>query len=165
MCSITTTKRRRFFWAVWSSAPPSRVPFKRPDFSDGGAESLAEAEAAAEARIGMSVVLVDPLWARAWIRVLRGEAPWPSKASREPSRAARPEPTSVEPGSVWAILGVSREATEAELKAAFRRRALETHPDQGGSEEAFRSVLRAHDEAKRRIGKPRARRATKSPSK
>lgn len=162
VCSITTTKRRRFFWAAWWSGPPARVPFRRPDASDGGASTLEEALAAAEVRAGAPLTLIDPLWARAWIRILRGEQAWPSKASREPRGASG----SVERGptdgpSIWATLGVTRDVTEAELKAAYRRKAIETHPDQGGEQEAFRQVLRAYDEARRRLKKPRARTAKK----
>ncbi len=134
-----------------------RVPFKKPDASDGGATTREEALAAAEKRAGMKLVEIDPLWARAWIRILRGEPAWPSKASREP-RAARPEASassSAETASIWQVLGVGRDVTEAELKAAYRKRALETHPDHGGDEAAFRRVLRAYDEAKRRLRKPR----------
>lgn len=157
VCSITTTKRRRFFWAVWWSGPPTRVPFRRPDASDGGATTREEAFAAAEARAGMSLTEIDSLWARAWMRILRGEPAWPSKASREP---AGPRPTSSGKAgetSIWQTLGVTRDATEAELKAAYRRRALETHPDHGGDEESFRRVVRAYDEARRRSRKPRPR--------
>lgn len=161
VCSIATTKRRRFFWAAWWSGPPAHVPFRRPDASGGGAGSIEEALAAAEAKAGASLLPIDPLWARAWMRILRGEAVWPSKASREP-RTPRARPPTGERGeelSIWQILGVHRDVTEAELKIAYRRRALETHPDHGGDAEAFRSVLRAYEEAQRRLRKPRPRRA------
>ena len=155
VCSITTTKRRRFFWAVWSSAPPSRAPFRKPDASDGGASTYEEALAAAERRIGGKVVVIDALWARAWIHVLRGEAPWRSSTSHEPRRASVVEPAPAE--SVWATLGVSRDVTAAELKLAYRRRALETHPDHGGDAESFQKVVRAYREASLRLRKPRRR--------
>lgn len=157
VCSITTTKRRRFFWAAWWSGPPVRIPFKKPDASDGGAATREEALAAAEERAGVKLTEVDPLWARAWIRILRGEPAWPSKASREPRRAPS-SPSTTE--SIWHVLGVSRDVTEAELKAAYRRRALATHPDRGGDDETFRRVLAAYEEAKRRLRKPRPRRTT-----
>jgi len=157
VCSITTTKRRRFFWAAWWSGPPERVPFRKPDASDGGAATWEEALAAAEARAGRPLVVVDPLWARAWMRILRGEPAWPSKASREPRGAHASSPKEPPQQSIWSVLGVSRDVTPEELKAAYRRRALETHPDHGGDEEAFRRVLRAYEEAKRRIARPRRR--------
>ncbi len=155
VCSITTTKRRRFFWAAWSTQP-RHAPFKKPDASGGGEASHEDALAAAEREMGSSVVLIDPLWARAWIRVLRGEPPWPSKASREPRSSARPNNVVLE-DSVWSILGVTRDVSPEALKAAYRKRALETHPDQGGDEGTFRRVVRAYAEAERRLRKPRPR--------
>jgi hypothetical protein len=141
-----------------------RVPFKKPDASDGGAATREEALAAAEKRAGKKLVEIDPLWARVWIRILRGEPAWPSKASREPSsREARPDSGSVQPGegqqnvSIWGLLGVTRDVTESELKAAYGKRALETHPDQGGDDETFRRVVHAYAEAQRRLRKPRPR--------
>lgn len=156
--SITTTKRRRFFWAAWWSGPPLRVPFKKPDASDGGAETYEDAIAAASARAGAPLTVTDPLWARAWMRILRGEDPFPSRASREPApKRAAP---AIEPGSIWELLGVTKDVTLGDLKAAYRRRAIELHPDRGGDAETFRRLLAAYEEAQRRIARPRsARRA------
>jgi hypothetical protein len=161
VCSITTTKRRRFFWAAWLHSPPTRIPFKKPDASDGGASTREEALAAAEKRAGVTLAMIDPLWARAWIRILRGEAAWPTKASREPSRGRpRPEERKEEDvaqnkESIWILLGIGRDATPTELKAAYRKRALETHPDHGGNDESFRRIVAAYEEALRRINKPK----------
>jgi hypothetical protein len=156
--SITTTKRRRFFWAAWWSGPPSRSPFRRPDASDGGSSTEEDALASAEARAGTKLGRIDKLWARAWIRVLRGEHPWPSRASREPA-GAKPDGLlpKAEAESIWTILGVSRDVSVVELKAAYRQRVLETHPDQGGNEQAFQRVVRAYAEATRRLRRPRPR--------
>lgn len=155
VCSITTTKRRRFFWAAWWTSPPVRVPFKKPDASDGGAGTVEEAMAAAEKRAGMTLGRIDPLWARAWIRILRGEEAWPSKRSAEPR--VRTVTETNDRASVWAILGVTRDVTTEELKAAFRQKALATHPDRGGDDASFRAVLRAYEEAQRRLKRPRPR--------
>jgi len=155
-CSITMTKRRRFFWAAWWTAPPTRVPFRKPDASDGGASSYEAALAAAEKRAGTALTIVDPLWARAWIRVLRGEHPWPS-ASTEVPRSRSLDRPEVPSDSVWAVLGVTRDVTEDDLKLAYRKRALETHPDHGGDPVAFRRVLDAYKDARRRLRRPRRR--------
>lgn len=155
VCSITITKRRRFFWAAWWSAPPRRVPFQRPDASDGGAATHEEALAAAVARAGRPLSPTDPMWARAWIQILRGQTPTfpkahpPKTATDAPRAAAR---------SVWAILGVEQGVTLEELRAAYRKRALETHPDHGGDVEAFRALIEAYAEARRRLRVPRRRR-------
>jgi hypothetical protein len=160
VCSITTTKRGRFFWAAWWTRPPSHVPFFPPDASDGGAPTYEEARARAEKRAGRSLGIVDPEWARAVVRTLRGQDVWPSQASRAktgPSTEVVDE-APPEPGSIWAELGIDRNATEAELKAAFRKRALEAHPDHGGTDEMFRRLLKAHHEAQKRLKRPRRKR-------
>lgn len=157
VCSITKTKRGRWFWAAWWTRPPTQVPFRKPDAEGGAAKSREEALAAAEKRAGASLTEIDSLWAKAWMRVLRGQQPWPSKASREP-RAPRRERAAPTAESVWSLLGITAQATQAELKAAYRKRATETHPDRGGDPETFRRVVAAYAEAKKRIKKPRRRR-------
>jgi molecular chaperone DnaJ len=52
------------------------------------------------------------------------------------------------------ILGVSKSASQDEIKKAFRKKAHELHPDKGGDEKAFKEVNTAYqvlgDEAKRK---------------
>ena len=45
----------------------------------------------------------------------------------------------------YALLGVPRNATTAEVRKAFRGKALEQHPDRGGDEESFRLLSKAYD--------------------
>ena len=45
----------------------------------------------------------------------------------------------------YAILGVSRDADQSEIKKAYRKKARETHPDYGGDEEAFKAVSVAYE--------------------
>ena len=46
---------------------------------------------------------------------------------------------------LYATLGIHRESSELEVRAAYRRRALETHPDKGGDHEAFLGVIHAFE--------------------
>lgn len=41
------------------------------------------------------------------------------------------------------LLGLPAAATAAEVEAAYRRRAWESHPDRGGEQEAFRRLVQA----------------------
>eukprot|EP01031_Cornospumella_fuschlensis_P026409 gene26409-31911_t len=47
--------------------------------------------------------------------------------------------------NAYATLGVSRNASEADIKAAYRKQSLKYHPDKGGSHEKFLSVKNAYD--------------------
>ena len=126
-CSITRTKRGRWFWAAWWTGAPVHVPFRKPDAEGGAARTPEEARAAAEARSGRPLAVIDPWWARAWMRVLRGQEPWPSRASREP-RAARERAPGDATGdvagdgrsSIWRVLGVPSDVDDEGLKAAYR---------------------------------------------
>ncbi|KEG15189.1 putative chaperone DNAJ protein [Trypanosoma grayi] len=55
----------------------------------------------------------------------------------------------------YKTLGVSRSASPSDIKKAYRKRALETHPDQGGKKEDFAEVAEAYEclsnEEKRRV--------------
>ena len=167
VCSIAPTRRRRFLWAAWWSGPPSRDPFRKPDAFAGGARTREEALSAAERAAGAHLVEIEPRWARAWGRVLIGQAPWTAREADRSDvadtkagspRASRETPAGEAPRpSVWTLLGVTPEASATELKRAFRARVLATHPDRGGTAESFRDVQRAYEEAQRRIARPRKR--------
>jgi len=43
------------------------------------------------------------------------------------------------------ILGLKPGATEEEVKKAYRKKAIETHPDKGGNEEEFKKVTEAYE--------------------
>lgn len=55
--------------------------------------------------------------------------------------------------SPFDVLGVDADASDDELRRAYRRRLRETHPDTGGSAAAFQAVQRAWQ----RVGTPEAR--------
>lgn len=48
--------------------------------------------------------------------------------------------------SPFEVLGVDRDAGPREIHRAYRQRVKETHPDQGGSAEAFQRVREAYEE-------------------
>jgi molecular chaperone DnaJ len=45
----------------------------------------------------------------------------------------------------YSILGVSKSATEAEIKKAYRQKARQLHPDHGGDEEMFKELSNAYE--------------------
>lgn len=45
----------------------------------------------------------------------------------------------------YKILGVDRNADVKDIKKAYRKRALETHPDQGGNKEEFAEIAEAYE--------------------
>lgn len=149
VCSITATQRRRFFWAAWWTGAPCEAPFRAPDASNGGAATMEDALAEAEKRSARYLALIEPYWARAWNRVLRGErAP-----RRPPPRVARPQRSA--PRSAWELLGLPAGSSLAEVKATFRERALATHPDHGGDADAFRELYQAYERLMKRLARAR----------
>ena len=66
---------------------------------------------------------------------------------------------------LYKTLGLLPTATEDEIRSAYRRCALSSHPDKGGSAEAFRSVVQAFEtliDVKRRARNRRLRRSGRS---
>eukprot|EP00927_Polykrikos_kofoidii_P010329 TRINITY_DN14367_c0_g1_i1.p1 TRINITY_DN14367_c0_g1~~TRINITY_DN14367_c0_g1_i1.p1 ORF type:complete len:559 (+),score=96.34 TRINITY_DN14367_c0_g1_i1:33-1709(+) len=45
----------------------------------------------------------------------------------------------------YSVLGVGHGSSDVDIRSAYRRRALETHPDKGGTAEAFRRVVEAFE--------------------
>ncbi len=106
----------------------------------------------AEKAAGMPLVVVEALWAKAVLRTSLGLPPFAASEADHQSPVAA---TRRDGPSVWALLGVSQTATPAEVKRAFRKKALETHPDHGGDALMFQKVRAAYDEALRRSARPR----------
>jgi DnaJ family protein C protein 7 len=68
---------------------------------------------------------------------------WQSNNFGSGSTARRaPSP---KPPDYYSILGVGRDFNEADLKKAYRLKALETHPDKGGDAERFKLVAEAYN--------------------
>jgi DnaJ domain len=163
--SFSKTQRRRFFWAVWWSGAPAIKPFRKPDASNGGARTLEEATREADQAAQRPLMTIEPKWAKAWMRVLRGEPTWPDE---EKARSGGSGPTAKtddgQRGSVWAVLGIDSNATLDEIKRAYRKRALSTHPDHGGDGERFRAVQRAYEKALEKRVKPARKRVSRPQS-
>lgn len=49
------------------------------------------------------------------------------------------------------ILGLSWPATVTEIESAFRKKALMTHPDQGGTDEAMHELVQARKALLRKL--------------
>src|SRR6187549_3501386 len=94
VCAIAPTRRRRFLWAAWWTAAPSRTPFRKPDAFAGGARTRAEALAAAERAANCHLTEIESGWARAWSNILIGKDPWPaSRAESEQDQAPKARAT------------------------------------------------------------------------
>lgn len=139
--AIARTKRRRFLWCVWWSGEPTAKPFRPPDAWGGGAHTEEEARVLAERAAGMPLEQVDGHWAGAWKRMRAGLPPFP-KATARPATAESQRAKPVDP---YVLLGIDAAATLEEVKAAFRKKALEHHPDHGGTPAEFMAVKRAYD--------------------
>jgi curved DNA-binding protein CbpA len=47
--------------------------------------------------------------------------------------------------SFYDILGVTENATQDEIKKAYKKKAVKHHPDKGGNEEEFKKISEAYD--------------------
>jgi len=141
VCAIAPTRRRRFLWAAWWTGAPARHPFRKPDAFEGGARTREEALRAAERAAGCALLEIESGWARAWSNLLVGKDAWPTRARKaEDEEAIRPRSEASASPSVWQRLGLEPRASIDDIKRAYRMRALEVHPDRGGSDEAFRAL-------------------------
>ena len=152
--AIARTKRRRFLWCVWWSGEPTAKPFRPPDAWGGGAHTEEEAKALAEKAAGMPLELIDGHWAGAWKRVRAGLPAFPSRAARP---TAAPSEERAKPVDPYVLLGVDATASLEDLKLAFRKKALQHHPDHGGAPDLFMAVKRAYDNIVKRRARRRAR--------
>ena len=140
VCAITRTARKRYAWAAWWTGAPTVRPFRKPDAHGGGFATPEQAQADAEAHAARALTLIEPYWARAWHQVMRGHDAPPRPTPRVP----KPRPL-----AATEVLGVPAGASARDVRAAYRARALATHPDHGGDAEAFRAVQRAYAKLRR----------------
>ena len=74
----------------------------------------------------------------------RRPPPLPPTPPRE-ARPPTPPPAPPQVESFYEVLGVERNASDRDLRTAYRRLALEHHPDQGGCEETMARLNHARD--------------------
>lgn len=79
---------------------------------------------------------------------LGGRLPFETPDMEDEFAGADDEESGSSVESAFQTLGVSRDASESEIKAAYRERVKETHPDHGGSQEAFETVREAYAAAR-----------------
>jgi hypothetical protein len=88
--------------------------------------------AAMAAFVGLRVLAMGRPLVAAALFALAGWLAWSAKATDPLAEARR-------------LLGVGRDATEAEITAAWRARMAEAHPDRGGSNAAASAINAARD--------------------
>jgi len=60
---------------------------------------------------------------------------------------ALPAPGETSGATWWDLLGIERTASELDIKAAFRQKAKQHHPDMGGTHAEFSVIKRAYEQA------------------
>lgn len=105
----------------------------------------------AQSVAGRTLSIIDPYWARAWKSVLRGQDPGLPPTAAKARSPERPRASPEAPVSAWSVLGLPPGSSLVELKRAYQKRALETHPDQGGDPDAFRAVQHAYEKLLKRL--------------
>lgn len=83
------------------------------------------------------------------IEALRGMDRWGvgTTAQAFTGYQALPSPDAVPPASCWAILGIEPTRDPAKIRAAFRTKAAEHHPDRGGMTADMTALIQARDQA------------------
>jgi hypothetical protein len=77
------------------------------------------------------------------MRYVREYQRWEQHERRQEAARKRREQSMIR--NPWRILGVSKRATDEQIKAAYRRKAQECHPDRGGSDEAMARINEAYE--------------------
>ncbi len=129
------------------ACPPQRAP---PGFHGHGPDAWGsertreEALAAAYKIAGRPLPEIEGHFAGAWVRVQAGKAPYFIRERRPPPPPPRKPPPEFREGCPFVVLGLSSSATRTEVRRAFHRLALATHPDRGGHAADFVRARRAY---------------------
>ena len=153
VCS--TGRAGGYFWAAWwTSSGLATSP--KPD-AHGLTERVEDAHAQARAAIlkakgaQAKVLRLDADLALEAARVVLPRVDWRERERREEQANhgwRRPAPA---PRAWLGVLGLTWPCTAAEVRKAYRRLALQHHPDRGGSVEGFTRITDARDAALREI--------------
>lgn len=128
-----------------SAAAASRVRWREADCADRARYSQAARHAAAHgSEAAASGAQGQKAAGRALVVREAGEAGLgqPGASCAAPAAGAPPTPQAA-PGSHYQLLGVPPEASTADIRRAYRRRLVETHPDKGGDPAAFQALQAA----------------------
>ncbi|MEO5725659.1 MAG: DnaJ domain-containing protein [Byssovorax sp.] len=153
-----------FFWAAWwASSGLAATPV--PD-AHGLADRIEEAHARARAAIRRakgdraSVLSLDAQIAVEAARIVRPASPGYDAGSEWWGEEPRRRPASREPEpsrrSWLQVLELSWPCSAADVRKAYRRLALQRHPDRGGTNAAFNTLTKARDAALREVEPARA---------
>ncbi len=154
--SVSTAGGGRAKWAAWWGDRPTRRRFVPPDARGEAVDEHAARQAVfaalSRARGVTSWREVAPLYAVAADRWARGIDPvFPGdRPRREPEPSARIVRGDV-PLEALEVLGLEPPVTLDEAREAYRRRALERHPDRGGSHEEMLAVNEAWETVRRAL--------------
>jgi hypothetical protein len=162
VCSIGRGGISGFFWASWwTSSGLATTPL--PD-AHGLADKVEDAHAQARAAIRKArgeraaVLSLDAQIAVEAARVVRPASEGYDAGSEwwgdDPRRRSTPRSPAPAPRSWLQVLELSWPCSAVDVRRAYRRLALERHPDRGGTDAAFHALTRARDAALRELSAP-----------
>ena len=159
VCAIGRAGVPGFFWASWWTSSGLAVS-PRPD-AHGLADRVEDAQARARSAIlgargaRASVLRLDAELAVAAARVVRPASPgyvageeWWGEEPRRRSNGRSPGPA---PLAWLQVLELSWPCSRADVRRAYRRLALQRHPDRGGTDASFHALTQAYNAALREV--------------
>ncbi len=152
--AIGPRKKGRVTWSAWWTTRPTpdrfTLPDARGDAADENGARHAAFQAMAKVRGCRSWMELDAQFAVAAERQARGDdPPWPG--------AKKPKPVDVDEKKSHvdvdlAPLGISWPTTLRTVRAAYKKKAAEAHPDKGGTHDEMVALNRAFAAAKKALG-------------